>query len=345
MPSLVVNSEGIELFYYDTGVPAVSEPGKPYKTLFVVHGMGYNGLIYKKVQALGLASGMRIVAINRRGYSGSTPLSPAELAVSATGGTEDAKEAFITARGLEMANFIDRFVQQQNIPPITEDGKGGGMGLLGWSSAVPVVLSAVANLDKLPTDVQERLARYLRALILEEPPSMAVGQPPAEGSWSVYVDPTIPEKDKNQLHTLWVSAYFTHGDLAARDPALLSHCAPSLHRRPSIFGFSADDKVKIVEATFMEGPLLYHALPQQRDVYRKACFDRAVRARLPHMKVWAMVGDSSGSFAIGAWWSMQDDDKDNGGGLIQFKVTPGVNHMIQWDDPDKAVANYLEAMA
>ncbi|GBE88506.1 hypothetical protein SCP_1303220 [Sparassis crispa] len=43
MPSLTVNSDGVELYYYDSGVPKSTESNAPYKTLFVVHGWGLNG--------------------------------------------------------------------------------------------------------------------------------------------------------------------------------------------------------------------------------------------------------------------------------------------------------------
>ncbi|KAL6307574.1 hypothetical protein BKA93DRAFT_768745, partial [Sparassis latifolia] len=200
MPSLVVNSDGVELYYYDSGVPKTTESNVPYKTLFVVHGLGFNGRLYKRVQALGLEAGLRIVAINRRGYAPSTPFAPADLAVLATGGTEEVKEALLTARGIEIANFIDAFIQKHDIPPISEDGKGGGVGLLGWSAGNTVTLSAIANLDKLPSEVQSRLARYLRALIIDEPPSMAIGFPLTEGCWLSFSDPTIPDREKNLFH-------------------------------------------------------------------------------------------------------------------------------------------------
>ncbi|KAL6307568.1 hypothetical protein BKA93DRAFT_815892 [Sparassis latifolia] len=266
------------------------------------------------MQALGLDAGLRIVAINR-GYAPSTPFAPADLAVLPTGGTEEVKEAFLTARGIEIANFIDAFIQKYDIPPISEDGKKGGVGLLGWSAGNTVTLSAIANFDKLPSEVQSRLARYLRALIMD-------GE---KGAGSRF--PIIPEGEKSLFHRSWLTAYFNHGDLSKRDPKLLSLAAPSLFRRPTIYSMTAEDITELIDDSVFE-----------------ARFDRATRAVVPKMGVWAVVGDSTLSTCILAWWTMQDEDAGNGGGFINFKMTEGVNHLIHWDDPGKALGIYLEAM-
>ncbi|GBE88503.1 hypothetical protein SCP_1303190 [Sparassis crispa] len=269
------------------------------------------------MQALGLDAGLRIVAINR-GYAPSTPFAPADLAVLPTGGTEEVKEAFLTARGIEIANFIDAFIQKYDIPPISEDGKKGGVGLLGWSAGNTVTLSAIANFDKLPSEVQSRLARYLRALIMDG--------------------------EKSLFHRSWLTAYFNHGDLSKRDPKLLSLAAPSLFRRPTIYSMTAEDITELIDDSVFEGPNLFLLMPQHLAAFRKARFDRATRAVVPKMGVWAVVGDSTLSTCILAWWTMQDEDAGNGGGFINFKMTEGVNHLIHWDDPGKALGIYLEAM-
>lgn len=132
----------------------------------VSHLRGALEAVFQKVMSLAPKYGLRIVAINRRDHPGSTPFTPAELQVLASG-TDEEKGSFVRARGLELATFADNFIKQNNLPPISEDGKGGGIALLGWSLGSTVTLACVANIDSLPAEVQSRFKLYLRAHILQ----------------------------------------------------------------------------------------------------------------------------------------------------------------------------------
>lgn len=122
--------------------------------------------VFQKVMALAANYGLRIVGINRRDYPGSTPFSHSELAVL-SGGSDDERADFVRARGLEIATFVDRFIENQGVPPISEDGKSGGIALLGWSLGSAFVLSTISCCDTWPTELQSRLKTHLRALILQ----------------------------------------------------------------------------------------------------------------------------------------------------------------------------------
>ncbi|KAH9918264.1 Alpha/Beta hydrolase protein [Fomitopsis serialis] len=342
MSSLVINDQGIELRYTDSGAPP-STSSTPYITLFMVHGMGFIGPIFKKIQALAHSSNLRVVAINRRGYTGSTPLTQAEATAPLAGSDED-KATYIANRGLEIASFIDAFIQKHNIPPIAVDRKGGGVGLLGWSAGNVSTLSAVAYVDRLPPAAQKRLASYMRALILQEPPSLCLGMPLPPGTWSPQIDPSIPEKCHEPFFTQWITSYFDHGDLSTRDTNVLSYIVPSVSRRPTIYAMSPEDRQEFVEEV-PEGPAMFCTMAQALAMYRRACFDRDVRARLPELKVWSLTGDVTPSFSIASFWTIQDEDKERGGGFVNYKMIPGVNHFMHWDDPEKAIQAYLEALA
>ncbi len=117
---------------------------------------------------LGLAqqsSDIRFVAISRRGYPGSTPFGPDEIA-NLTTGDDHRKESFLRARGSEVAIFIDKFIQEFHLPPVSADGHSGGIALMGWSLGCSVALSVVSHMDTYPQRVQTRLGAYLRTLIL-----------------------------------------------------------------------------------------------------------------------------------------------------------------------------------
>ena len=126
----------------------------------------FSPAIFKKVSAICCAKGVRFVAINRRGYSGSTPFGDLDKLVL-TNGTSEAKTEWLRARGFEIATFIDTFIQRENLPPVSAEGNRGGAALLGWSAGTLFTAATIAHVPALPPPVQARLASYLRVHILE----------------------------------------------------------------------------------------------------------------------------------------------------------------------------------
>jgi hypothetical protein len=106
------------------------------------------------------------VSITRRGYKGSTPFSAADMNILASGADAE-KIEFMKQRGLEIASFVDTFIQREGLHPISADGKKGGVALLGWSAGATFTASAIANVSALPPPVQARLASYIRAHIMQ----------------------------------------------------------------------------------------------------------------------------------------------------------------------------------
>ena len=121
--------------------------------------------VYDKVMSLGTRSGLRFVAINRRGYPGSTPFSNLEMSILETGSHEQ-RAAFIHAQGAEIMTFIYRYVQQHGIPSLSDDGSSGGFAIMGWSAGVSTALAAIAVVDTLPKEVSSVFKANLRALIM-----------------------------------------------------------------------------------------------------------------------------------------------------------------------------------
>ena len=62
--------------------------------------------------------------------------------------------------------------------------------------------------------------------------------------------------------------------------------------------------------------------------YKRSCFDKDVRARLPGMSLWVMTGDVTAPFSFGPYWTMQDDNEELGGGFLKFKIIEGENHFV-----------------
>jgi hypothetical protein len=118
------------------------------------------------VSTRALKAGYRFVSITRRNYPGSTALSEADIGVL-TAGSEEDKNAFLKARGVEIATFISKFIEKESLPAITDNGTGGGIALIGWSLGNSFSLASISHLDALPEEDRTRVGSRLRALIMQ----------------------------------------------------------------------------------------------------------------------------------------------------------------------------------
>ena len=143
MESLKISNDGTKLAYLDSGVPTNGEaisPFLPYTEWYsqqVRVSSSYRRprlitsrtAIFEKLLPLAPQTGLRVVAINRRDYPGSSTI-PASEVTTMQSGTDDEKTALVNKRGVEIATFIDRFTVRNGILPISADGKAGGFSIV-----------------------------------------------------------------------------------------------------------------------------------------------------------------------------------------------------------------------
>lgn len=68
-------------------------------------------VVWKRVVEIAPSSGVRFVGVYRRGYDKSTPYPPEEFKLLTTpNGVDEAKQAILDARGIEVAQFVDAFI-------------------------------------------------------------------------------------------------------------------------------------------------------------------------------------------------------------------------------------------
>ena len=68
---------------------------------------------------------------------------------------------------------------------------------------------------------------------------------------------------------------------------------------------------------------------QLRASYDKACFGVGARAKVPHMKIWVLIGDVTLPFGIAATWQVEADNNSKGGGKsVSVKWVPSTNHFV-----------------
>ncbi|GJE99279.1 alpha/beta hydrolase [Phanerochaete sordida] len=348
LQTLSVEDNGVQLAYVDSGIPSPDSPfGSDYITLFAIHGFVFSAHVFEKLATVAKSSGVRLVAIMRRDYPGSTPIPPADVESISTG-TDDDRAAYLRARGIEIAAFVDKFVETHNVPPPTASGKGGGFAILGWSMGSAFANAAVVNADALNEAAQARFSRYMRSLIYLDAPYVALGIPKAEKFWTPILDESIPLHLRVPFFANWITSYFAHGDFSTRDPDVVEYIVPSPTRVPSIYHMNDAQREAIVcgESTWTsEVPFMVFCEPQFYATYQRAAFDEAVRDRFPNMKVWALVGDCGASFAFTALFKMQEEDEACGGGNINFRIIKGGNHFMHWDDPEDTLKVILDTMA
>ncbi|KAI1787182.1 hypothetical protein LXA43DRAFT_1030311 [Ganoderma leucocontextum] len=334
---------GTELAYLDSGSPGT----KTYTTIFAIHGMGYYSPVFQKVLAEASSHNTRFVAITRRDYNGSTPYTSAELS-TLQNGPDTARSSFFQARGQELATFIETFISQNNIPAPSSDGKTGGVGVLGWSLGNTFSVSLLANIGTYSNSTQQTLAKYVRATIFHEPPSVAFGLTLPPQSWSPQIDTSIPENYRQPGFVQWITAYFQHGDLSTRNVDVLEFIQPSIAHVPSVFTMTQaqlDGMTDVAAAdtgdTFIVGYSQAALLP----IYKKAFYDETVRAAFPLMKALEFAGDITANFGIVALWQIEDDNTAAGGGFVTSKILTGTNHFVHWDNPTLALTTYLSAFS
>ncbi|KAI0027330.1 Alpha/Beta hydrolase protein [Vararia minispora EC-137] len=336
--SIVVDADGTKLSYTDSGAP--SNPG--YITIIIVHGLGFNANVFSAIQPVALANGFRFVAVNRRGYGASTPLTPAELD-TIRDGTPDARAELWRKVGVQMLTFVDAFARRHALPVLEDGRKAGGIVLVGWSFGNAVTLSAVANIHAVPAGTRARLAARLRALILQEPPPNLDSERHAQ-QWMPLSSPEFPDEAKMPLFAQWISAYFDHPNLSART---LEFLVPSPRTPPSIWndpdGFAdAIDAGAAPLADIVVAAGMPEHLARACDA---ALFDPAVRAALPHMRVSHFVGARAPAFLVHYFWVVKDKAARFGGTPVEFRLVEGANHFVFWDSPRETMDLYRELVA
>ena len=203
--------------------------------------------------------GLRFVALNRRDYPSSTPIFKAEIDELHPIPDGESYE-WHRLRGLQYATFISNFVKENGIPPISQDGKEGGVALVGWSLGSTYAIAPLAYVDTYPPQLQAFLKQYVRGLILQgesilsssvryidsssttDPPEVALGIPLNALCWSPgLTDSKVTATKSVDVFWSWCSAFFDHGDLSGHDETLIEYIVPSVYTPPTIYQMSRED--------------------------------------------------------------------------------------------------------
>ncbi|KAK1216475.1 hypothetical protein PQX77_020892 [Marasmius sp. AFHP31] len=271
--------------------------------------------IFEKILEIAPSKGVRLVAVQRRPFPGSTPFTPEELQITLTGGSSDEERAaYAEARGHELANFIDRLIQKFQLPAISANGQGGSV-VWGWSISALLPVWAIGNAKTLPADVQTRLGAN-----------------------------SVVENRRLQLFAQWSTGYFTHNDApfsleTPHDPELLEWVlhtptvVPTVYNIPvaefnSIASFGDDAQTDL--------PILFFFAKDLKNAIRT----QETAAIFPKMKRGVMQGSLGPAFGAAGVWAVQDEVADSPI-EVSYQIVDGGNHYFTWDNPEKTLAALL----
>lgn len=326
----------VKIAYSDTGAPE----SQTYLTIFAIHGIAFSNYVFKRLESSARAAGVRLVSLSRRGYHSTSPYTPSEHHLI-RGGCKDTRATLFNEQCHDLGLFISKFIYQHKLPPVSADGKHGGVAILGWSMGSVFACGILTALPSQPAEFRELFTAHVRGLILFDVAAITLGKPLLPKEWMPLFDPSITEAEGLSMFVSWVTSYFDHNSRMDQDPEGLSYVPPSTTRTPSIYRMDRREQELIVDqdAGTLDVRLGIGLETHFNETYKTACFHPSIRDTIaPHMRVLHIFGGSSGAFAYSGRWTIEADNNANGGGFIEFHTIHEGNHFMHWDHPAEVMS-------
>ncbi|KAG2141235.1 hypothetical protein DEU56DRAFT_795856 [Suillus clintonianus] len=338
-------SDNVSYYYFDSG----NVPGNKYTTLVFVHGMGFNGGVFRKLFPLAAAHRLRIVSLYRRDYKPTTSFRDADLA-GIVSGTVEGEEGFLRSQAVDIATFLVMFAREQHIPPA--EGTSGGIALMGWSLGSLLTHAVLAYLDALPSNILSDLGKYLHTMVSHDVSGGFLGMPkPLDYNLDLWFEPDV-EKRFNLFYE-WVTAFYPNTDVTSGniDDLEFNNFSDKTH---SMHDLSSEELAELTSAkTFgaSDTLLLRIRLDVFKATTRRAIFNTALAEKfLPNLRVRYMSGGASPGVLVWALHELKKclaDPKPMYGPDaerardVKFKFQTEGNHFIFWDEPEVALEHYI----
>ncbi|KAG1768490.1 hypothetical protein EDD22DRAFT_949438 [Suillus occidentalis] len=327
----LTTSDGVSYSYVDSG----EVPGNTYTTLVFVHGMGFNGGVFRKLVPLAAVRNLRIVSLYRRDYNPTASFRDADLA-SLNSGTVEGQEDFLRSHAVEIATFLVTFAREQRIPPVPLEGASGpgGIALIGWSLGSLHTHAVVAYLDAMPSSILSDLGKYLHTMVSHDVGAVFIGIPnPPIYNLDLWFEPDLETRFK--LFSEWATAYYSHTSVTSGniDDLEFNKFADQAH---SMHELSSEELAELTSAeTFgaSDTLLLYIQLDAFKAMTRRAIFNKALAEKfLPNLRVRYIVWpDPKPNYGLDA-----EKARD-----VKFNFQARGNHFVFWDEPELALDQYI----
>lgn len=338
MPLAQIDNAGTQIFYEDSGEPA-NLPN--YTTIVIVHGLIVNGATFARLLPVAAQHGLRIITMNNRDYTGSTPYTDAELAEFVSADTE-VQAAAVRRWGHEIASFIRVVCETLGVPATV--GGAGGVVLVAEALSVIAALALLGDARTLDPELRTAIAPFLRSVVLFDPPGFVFGARADAALTFPVPDASVPLAAKADAFIAWCSAHYAPaGALADATPEVLSSRDSTPLPRPRTFSELDDGKrARLVDP----GVLLRSALVMATaDAIRVGHARRALLdadAVLPSVDVRCLWCDKSPWITL---WGAQVFE-----GFVKEEPEPAkrkramnlvkvenANHFVHWEEPERLV--------
>ncbi|EJC99741.1 uncharacterized protein FOMMEDRAFT_160186 [Fomitiporia mediterranea MF3/22] len=230
MTNLAMKKYGL-LAAHDSGIPNGSQD---YITLVLIHGFAWHSGVFARLLPLAPKYNARIVLVNRRDYPESEPLGEELNQISTiksdTPGAIDILKEYAKQRARELYDFLSLFVQSEKVPDKP------GIIIAGWSFGGASMTIFLANARNFPVGYVD-LARYIRNVVLYDPPYHSLGYPPPAEVYHPLKDPSMPPGEGAKFFSSWVSGYYSHGNSVSE----LELRKPLANPRPTIETMTPED--------------------------------------------------------------------------------------------------------
>ncbi|KLO13387.1 hypothetical protein SCHPADRAFT_828048 [Schizopora paradoxa] len=217
---LNVDDDGDKEFaFLDSGSPG----GDAYKTLAFVHGHTYHSNVFSRLFPLAANYNLRIIAVNRRDYVGSSPFSQTELDDLHCDDVDRLK-AFMRMRGLEIAAFLVWAIRELELPLKDETGRPG-LSLIGWSLGNITTMAFLCYAATYPPEVIQTLEKYLGGLYIYDFAYNGMGYESPPGAYHPLTSTKVHSKDTPTIFHDFIWTYYQH-------PSLEERKLSDLHMKP-----------------------------------------------------------------------------------------------------------------
>ncbi|KAK7442017.1 hypothetical protein VKT23_016294 [Stygiomarasmius scandens] len=324
----------IEFFFEDSGALDTEN----YTTFFIIHGHTYHSGIFKRLLPPAQLRLARVILVNRREYAGSTSYNAEELKIFAEGSDQEQLDLLLH-EGLNLARLLAGLIQSLSLP------KSGGVALVGWSLGCTFMLSMLAAVRSLPQRVRDRLAEFIKTVILWDTAIKTMGMDSPVGAPVLKLyDENISPKDRADEFHKWVTSYFVHGNSEQHDISQLNYHIHNANKRRTFEDLPLEELLKLIDPTAGAKCDTIISMPTfdqpVQTVVNQALFDHDIRSAWANAKVWCIHGSESAWTVPLASWVLEDKSKEvviplqNAQPAINFAVIQGANHFYMWDDPE-----------
>ncbi|KAH8810331.1 hypothetical protein DL96DRAFT_1626754 [Flagelloscypha sp. PMI_526] len=334
LETVVIPDHSVSFTYLDSGYLESNS----YTAIFFIHGYNYHASICEPLLPLAPAHNLRFIALNRRGYNGTTSYTPSEIQ-ELDNPTSD-KVEWIRKQGHYLVLAINALIVKLGL------SEKGGFALCGWSLGTVFSLGILDAMhsDMLEKETKERLRKFVRCIILYDPSARTFGipLPPDQTAYYPLSQLTNSDEENTRVFGEWISSYFQHDETHPHAFSKLNDSSPPTTLQPTLSEASTSTKLRLSQPTPTTSLSELHAIEQRARPgltglasLRETYFESRMTLG-KEVKKYVIYGSMSAWTCVWPAWWLKIEGKDKG---IVVRRMQGANHLMTWDKPNEFLAH------